>query len=182
MENCPSFNNSDKYINQYKEDIERLFNYWLSFLRIGVFLNFVPFITAISRYLYEKEIPKQYYCGYGYSMIYIQTQGKCYACCDSVESNIHLIGDIHNGISFPIIDLTQTICGKCQYVKICGGRCGRMHKEFTPNHINEYCEINKTMYSLIETVLPEIKELIIKFPEYNQKINNPIFAYTEYTA
>jgi radical SAM protein with 4Fe4S-binding SPASM domain len=115
-------------------------------------------------------------------MIYVQTNGKCYACCDSVESEIHLIGDIQNGISFPVVDLSQTICGECQYIKVCGGRCGRMHKEFTSNHINEYCEMNKTLYLLIEKALPEIEEIIIKYPEYKRKITNPIFAYTEYTS
>ena len=182
MDNCTSFNNPEHYMKQYTTDIERLFNYWLSFLKIGVFLNFVPFVTATCRYLYETEIPKQYYCGYGQSMIYVQTDGKCYACCDSVESNIHLIGNIHDGVSFPNVDLSKTICIECPYLKICGGRCGRMHKEFERNHINEYCEMNIKMFSLVERTLPIIKDLINQYPEYEDKIRNPIFAYTEYTA
>lgn len=182
MDNCNFFNKPLQYVKQYKSDIERLFEYWTSFLKVGVFLNFVPFITAINRFLYDTEIPTQYYCGYGYSMIYIQTNGKCYACCDSVESETHLIGNIYTGITFPTINLSETKCCNCLYFRICGGRCGRMHKEFEDSHIREYCEMNIHMFSLIEKALPMIKDLILQFPEYEEKIKNPIFAYTEYTA
>ncbi|MCL2311131.1 MAG: radical SAM protein [Firmicutes bacterium] len=180
IDNCDSFPNS--YVGQYKSDIKRLFEYWLSFLHVGVFLNFVPFITALGRYINDTPIPTEYYCGYGKSMIYVQTNGKCYACCDSVASETHLIGNIYEGISFPKIDISQSVCGDCSCIKICGGRCGRMHREFSKEHIKEYCDMNKFMFDIIETSLPEITELIKKYPEYKAKINNPIFAYTEYTA
>jgi len=182
MDNCDQFNNEKQYIHQYKSDILRLFQYWLSFFRVGIFLNFVPFVTAIYRTLYETNSPSEFYCGYGKSMIYIQTDGKCFACCDNVESKNHFIGNIFEGIEFPNIDLQKTQCKGCKYIRICGGRCGRMHKDFSLKHIDEYCQMNQYMFDLIESNLPEIKLLIKKYPEYKQKLNNPTFAYTEYTA
>lgn len=182
MENCIQFNNGEQYIHHYKSDILQLFQYWLSFLRVGVFLNFVPFATAIYRFLYENKSPNEFYCGYGKSMIYVQTNGDCFACCDNVENKNHFIGNIYNGIKFPNIDLKKTQCNGCKYIRVCGGRCGRMHRDFSNKHISEYCQMNQYMFDLIEANLREIRVLIEKYPEYKQKLNNPIFAYTEYTA
>ncbi len=182
LDNCEKFANGNVYIDDYKKDIDRLFEFWMSFMQVGVFLNFIPIVTAISRYINNTPIPKEYYCGYGNSMIYVQTNGKCYACCDSVDSELHAIGNIFDGVKMPQINITESICGKCNYIKICGGRCGRMHKEFSIDHINEYCSMNIHMFNLVAENLPKIKSLIKKYPEYMDKINDPIFAYTEYTA
>ncbi len=182
IDNCKEFTDKDTYVINYKNDIDRLFDFWMSFVKVGVFLNFIPIVTAISRYINDTPIPEEYYCGYGKSMIYVQTNGRCYACCDSVASDLHSIGSIFEGVNLPSINITDSICGECDYIKICGGRCGRMHKEFSMEHIREYCSMNIHMFNLIEANLTEIKHLIEKYPDYINKINNPIFAYTEYTA
>ena len=40
-------------------------------------------------------------------MIYIQTNGMCYACSDNVEGNVHYMGDIHKGVTLPHHKLTE---------------------------------------------------------------------------
>lgn len=182
IDNCAEMPNYKIYQKQYKYDINLLFEYWMECLRKGIFLRFVPFISAVRNCLIDIEKPKKYYCGYGNSMIYVQTNGKCYACCDNVATNSHYIGDIFSGVKFPEIDLNKTICKECSYIKLCGGRCGRMHKDFSTDRIRQYCELNIHTFDCIRNSIPEIKKLISIYPDYIDKINDPMIGYTEYTS
>lgn len=182
IDNCESMEDFNSYQAQYKYDIELLFKYWYEYLKKGIFLRFVPFISAIRNLIVEPEKPTKFYCGYGTSMIYIQTNGKCYACCDNVATNSHYIGDIFTGIEFSNNNLNNTICKDCDYVKLCGGRCGRMHKDFSTERVKQYCSLNQFMFDLIKENINEINRLIIKNPELYKKIMDPMIAYTEYTA
>lgn len=182
IDNCESMIDFCSYAAQYKYDIELLFKYWYKCLKKGIFLKFVPFISAIKQLIVESEKPKNFYCGYGVSMIYIQTNGKCYACCDNVATNSHYIGDIFTGIQFSNNDLNNTICRDCEYIKLCGGRCGRMHKDFSTERIKQYCLLNQFMFDLIKAHIINIKEIILKYPEMFDKLMDPMISYTEYTA
>ena len=182
IDNCESMDNFDSYQSQYKYDIELLFKYWFECLKKGVFLRFVPFMSAIRNLIVESEKPTRFYCGYGTSMIYIQTNGKCYACCDNVASNSHYIGDIYTGVKFSDNDLNNTICKDCEYIKLCGGRCGRMHKDFSADRIKQYCDLNQYMFDMIKAKKDEICTLINQDPDIFKKIMDPMICYTEYTA
>lgn len=182
MDNCAELPDHVAYEEQYKYEIELLFKYWMECLKKGIFLRFVPFMSAVKNLIDDVEVPSKFYCGYGHSMIYVQTNGKCYACCDNVSTNSHLIGDIYSGISFPKIDLQQTVCGNCSYIKLCGGRCGRMHKDFSAERVFQYCDLNKYMFNLIQTAMPEIRALVKEYPIYRDKLMDPMIAYTEFTA
>lgn len=182
IDNCESMENYDIYQEQYKLEIELLFKYWMECLKKGVFLRFVPFISAIKNLLLEPERPTKFYCGYGSSMIYIQTNGKCYACCDNVATNSHYIGNIRDGITFPDIDLNNTVCKDCSYIKLCGGRCGRMHKDFSDERISQYCDLNQYMFDLIIGHKDELSKLLLLNEENFTKLIDPMISYTEYTA
>ncbi len=182
IDNCESMDNYEAYQAQYKYDIELLFKYWLESLKKGIFLRFVPFMSAIRNIIKEPEKPSKFYCGYGTSMIYVQTDGKCYACCDNVATNSHYIGDIYNGIEFSNNNLNGTICKDCSYIKLCGGRCGRMHKDFSPERVKQYCELNKYMFDLIKLNIYEIEIILSNNSGLYQKIMDPMISYTEYTA
>ena len=182
IDNCAEMPNYPLYQQQYKYEIGMLFKYWIECLNKGLFLRFVPFISAVRHQIAEVETPSEFYCGYGRSMIYVQTNGKCYACCDNVATDSHLIGTIYAGVEFPEIDLSKTKCGNCSYIKLCGGRCGRMHKDFSEERVSQYCDLNKYMFDLIQGTMPEIRMLIEKYPDYKEKFMDPMIAYTEYTA
>ncbi len=182
IDNCERVEKFEKYKNQYEYNISLLFNYWMTCLEKGVFLRFVPFMSAVRNCLQNVPVPEKFYCGYGHSMIYIQTDGKCYACCDNVATKSHYIGDIYNGIQFPDINLKNTICNGCDYIKLCGGRCGRMHKDFSDKRITQYCELNKYMFDMIKNAIPKIEVIIKKHPDYYEKLMDPNISYTEYTA
>lgn len=182
IDNCQFMDDIDSYQSQYKNDIMLLFKYWLSCLENNIFLRFVPFMSAVRNLLEEPETPTKFYCGYGSSMIYIQTNGKCYACCDNVATNSHYIGDIYSGIQFSNHTLNNTICKDCAYIKLCGGRCGRMHKDFTNERVLQYCELSQYMFDIIIDNMDKIRSLLSKYPDFYDKIMDPMIAYTEYTA
>lgn len=182
IDNCESMTDFDSYQSQYKYDIGLLWKYWMECLRKGIFLRFVPFMSAIRNLITEQKKPTKFYCGYGSSMIYIQTNGKCYACCDNVATNSHYIGDIYTGVKFQNNNLDNTICSNCSYISLCGGRCGRMHKDFSQERIRQYCDLNQHMFNLIKSNINEVKNLISQKPELYDKIMDPFISYTEYTA
>lgn len=182
IDNCESISNFNNYQEQYQYEISLLFKYWMECLRKGIFLRFVPFMSAIKNMIVEPDKPNKFYCGYGSSMIYVQTNGKCYACCDNVATNSHFIGDIYSGIKFSNNRLENTICRDCSYIKLCGGRCGRMHKDFTTERVMEYCALNQYMFNVIKTNIDEIKDLILKDDQYYNNLMDPLISYTEYTA
>lgn len=182
IDNCLSLDDFGAYQTQYMYDIELLFKYWLECLKKDIFLKFVPFMSAVRNLIVEPQTPTKFYCGYGSSMIYVQTNGNCYACCDNVATNSHYIGDIFNGIEFKNNKLNDTICRDCEYIKLCGGRCGRMHKDFSAQIVEKYCKLNQFMFDLIKANIEDIKDLINKNSKLYDAITDPMISYTEYTA
>ena len=182
IDNCIMVKEFDEYYKHYTYEIELLFRYWMECLKKGIFLRFVPFMSAINNLLNDTIIPTKFFCGYGTSMIYIQTNGKCYACCDNVATNSHYIGDIYKGIQFPETSLENTICNGCNYIKLCGGRCGRMHKDFTNERKMQYCKLNQFTFDLIISEIETIKRIIASDTKIYSKMMDPMLSYTEYTS
>lgn len=179
--NCDIFNDFDTFFKTYTFEIELLFDYWFNFYKKGIFLNYVPFVACIKFMFDHDRHDTEFSCGYGKSMIYIQTDGNCYACSDNVENGIHKIGDIYNGVQFTELSLLNLRCKNCNYRYICMGRCGRMHKEFNSQHINEYCSLNKFMFKLFEKNRKELKYYYDLYSTYKDKINDNILEFTEFT-
>jgi len=183
MDNSKNIVDITSYEKRYKSEVKLLYKFWLAFLRKGVFLSYVPFVSAVKNYVWEPDIPRNYYCGYGKSQIYVQTNGDCFACCDNVGERIHFIGNIKNDVTFPNIDISRSnTCGACEYIRICGGRCGRMHIDFSTERIRSFCDMNIFMFELIKNSIPEINELLKKYPYYIHKFQDEKLCYTEYNA
>jgi len=179
MDNRKEMDGIEEYKVQYKKDISLLFDYWLSFLRQRTILYYVPFLGIIRNYIDNGPPPKYYYCGYGNYSIFVQTNGTCFACCEAVESSGHKIGDIYNGIKFTNMSLERTRCSDCPHVKLCGGRCGRMHKDFDSVRINHFCELNIFTFNLIKNAMPEIKMMMQTNCEFYKAIHDYHLEYTE---
>lgn len=179
LDNQKVLNDIVSYKEQYKREITLLFEYWFDFLKKGIILRYVPFLSIIQHFIHEYPIPQHFYCGYGDDMIYIQTDGTCYACCDEVDSKRHFIGDIYNGISYQNMEIKDTICIECKDVILCGGRCGRMHKDFDQERIKHYCDMNKFTFELIKNKLPEIIKIINSSVRYKNILTDPLMDYTE---
>ena len=179
LENCDYFSDYNKYYNTYKYELELSFNLWLAYLKKGILLKFIPFIASAC-FALNKEIPDSFCCGYNSSIVFIQTNGNCYTCAENMTTSNNLIGNLQDGIQFENFGLEDTKCASCEYIHMCKGRCGRMHKEFSENHIKEYCDLNKYLFDLILRELPVIKSSIDLFG-LSLEMNDPIYHYTEYT-
>lgn len=179
IENCLSFKNFDKFLSAYEFDVKNLLSMWYSFLEKGVLLNIIPFIAAIN-FINEQNNAFDFNCGYNKSMVYIQTDGTCYLCCDDNVSANNAIGNVTKGFSFVDFSLKDTPCKNCVYLSICRGRCGRMHKDLDEKRVKEYCELNRSLFDFI--VLNKEKIMVICADKGIEiAIDTKVAAYTEYT-
>lgn len=179
IENKYAFLDFNSFYSTYKYEMELVFNMWLNYLKQGVFIKLIPFIAATTFSLH-KQMPSGFCCGYNKRMVYVQTDGRCYTCAEDMTTSKNLIGQISNGICFDHYGLENTICYGCSYVSICMGRCGRMHREFSLSHIQEYCKLNQILFDLIGSH----SDVISKYCEEQNlqlTLDDPIYHYTEYT-
>ncbi len=181
IENCSKFNDFQSFYATYTYEVELLFKYWFDYFKNGLFLNFVPFVACI-KFMFELDRDTTLFsCGYGRSMVYVQTDGSCYACSDSVESGDHIIGNIYDGVDMPKPSLLKLKCKDCSYRPICMGRCGRMHKEFTEKHIAEYCSLNQYMFDLFLQNKQEIERIYNTYSDYKDYVCSFKLDFTEFT-
>ena len=179
IENKYSFKDYSSFYNTYKYELNLTFYMWLNYLKRGILINLIPFISSTYFFTNEHNIDS-FCCGYNNSMIYIQTNGQCYTCAEDMLTTKNLIGTIDKEIQFHDFNIKNTICYSCPYLNMCLGRCGRMHKEFTKEHIQEYCNLNKILFDLVKENCQSIQYYC---KQYNLSLglDNPIYHYTEYT-
>lgn len=181
LENNAAFKDFEAFYKTYSYEVKLAFDWWLQNLREGRMLGYIPFMGVLKFMLFDEHPESFLLCGYGSTLIYVQTDGKCYACCDNVESSDHYIGDIKKGISFPDCHPENTICHGCKYFKLCKGRCGRLHREFTEDHAREYCKLNAVMFDLFIEHEAELREIVAAHPEYKEKLFGWLLDTMEYT-
>lgn len=179
LDNQKEIKKIEQYKTQYIREVSLLYKYWMDFLEHGIVLNYIPFLATIRHALFDKEDPINYYCGYGDDIVYIQTDGTCYGCCDEIEGKQHFIGNIIDGIQFHNMHISATYCKKCHYLRLCGGRCGRMHKDFSHERIQQFCDMNIALFNKIIESKDRIKRLIEQHPHLLSAINDPNIEYTE---
>lgn len=179
IENKYMFNNFNSFYSTYAYELSIVFDMWFEYLKKGVLLQLIPFISSVFNLTNEHET-NIFCCGYNHSMIYIQTNGACYTCAEDMTTNKNLIGNINEGVNFDSFTISNTVCRSCDYLSLCIGRCGRMHKEFCDKHISEYCKLNKVLFDIIRENINEIEKHCEK---HNIKfdLNDPVYHYTEYT-
>lgn len=181
IENCTIFNNSTAFKDTYNYEIQKTFEYWIKDLTQGVMIKYIPFMAVLKFMFFHDRDDNEFLCGYGHGMIYIQTNGKCYACCDNVEGNVHYMGDINGGVIFPHRKLSEFKCKECFYRSLCMGRCGRMHMEFSEDHINDYCQMNQAMFDLFLKNKKYLERIIKQNKFIRNELDNWILEYTEFT-
>jgi len=178
LDNQQKLSNLDTYKERYKNDIAILIDYWIRYLENGVVLRYVPFLSVTKHLLSKSTTPTHYYCGFGEDIVFIQTDGSCYGCCDNIVNKKYLLGNIYDGIKYSDMEIDEH-CASCQYIKLCGGRCGRMHKDFEQWRIDDFCEMNVFSFKLLQESLPRIKKAIQKKPELWEAFVDTNIEYTE---
>lgn len=181
IENCDTFSNPIAFKNTYIYEIRKTFEYWLNYLKQGIMIKYIPFMAVLKFMFFHDRDDNEFSCGYSRGMVYVQTNGKCYACSDNVEGNIHHMGDIYKGIVLLHHKLNEFRCKECLYRSICMGRCGRMHMEFSKEHINDYCQMNQAMFDLFLDNKNNLKQIMEQNPSFKKELDNWILEYTEFT-
>ena len=178
IENCNAFDNPSLFLQTYVKDMRHLIRIWEYYLNHGIVLKFIPFLMCIF-FRDEAHICKNFLCGYEDSMVYIQTDGLCYSCAEDFLSKKNIIGHILDSIEFSGYCLADTGCSSCEYISLCHGRCGRMHREFSDEHIHEYCKMNKVMFSYFSNNHSRIQKICQKHNIEFEQISY-LTNYTEY--
>ena len=181
IENKPAFVNFELFYSTYTYEIEIIYKYWRDMISTGRMLKFVPFMAVLKFMFFHDRNDDEFSCGYGNGMIYVQTNGMCYACSDNVEGGQHYIGSINDGVLLPHPKLSQLRCNLCSFKKICMGRCGRMHLEFDKAHISEYCKLNQFMFSLFMNDIKLLEQIINSNSHIIEELQDWKLEYTEFT-
>ena len=181
IENCGQFKDFPTFYDTYTFEINRTFDYWLQYLKYGFMIKLVPFMAVLKFMFYPDRSDQEFSCGYSRGMVYIQTNGNCYACSDNVEIGTHYMGNIMSGITLGKRSLDQFRCANCSYRRLCMGRCGRMHIEFSKEHISEYCQMNQFMFDLFLKHKAELEQILQEHPQYQNELSGWLLEYTEFT-
>lgn len=181
IENCEQFQDFSSFYATYCFEVGRTFDYWLEYLKSGFMIRLVPFMAVLKFMFFLDRADYEFSCGYSRGMIYIQTDGNCYACSDNVESGVHHIGDIDTGVTLEHLSLNAFRCANCNYRRLCMGRCGRMHVEFSNQHISEYCRMNQFMFDLFIQHKPELEQALRKYPALKNELESWLLEFTEFT-
>lgn len=181
IENCEQFEDYSSFYETYCFEISRTFDYWLQYLKGGFMIRLVPFMAVLKFMFFPDRTEHEFSCGYSRGMIYIQTDGNCYACSDNVESGVHHIGSVETGVKLNHLSLDVFRCANCGYRRLCMGRCGRMHIEFSDQHISEYCRMNQFMFDLFIQHKSELEKVIQEYPALKCELESWLLEYTEFT-
>lgn len=179
IQNCHVFNDFDKFYDNYKYELELLWEYWFSYFKRGFLIQLTPF-TSLIQLLINKNEDRKNLCGYNSYSIYIQTNGECYSCPEEIFNNNFNIGSINSGINFNKPNNHIEQCNACEFLKLCYGRCDKMHLLYPREQIEKYCFLNKVLFNKIIENKSLIFELIHKNPQLKDKINSELYEITEY--
>jgi len=178
IENCHSFQNFQYFYKAYTYDLQMLFDIWVSYLKRGILLRIIPFMAGVAC-AGGNSISDDFTCGYNKSMIYIQTDGRCYTCAEDMMSANNLVGHIKTGFQFDGYSVNNSpLCVACNFRPLCNGRCARMWREFEQSHATEYCQLNKFMFTLITDKYDVICKALEQH-NLNIDLTEPLFHLTE---
>jgi radical SAM protein with 4Fe4S-binding SPASM domain len=181
IENCFSFKDFNSFFKSYTYEINLLYSIWLKYFESGIMLKFVPFMAVLKFMFFHDRPGNIFSCGYGRGMVYIQTNGNCYACSDNIEAGKHYFGTLKTGIKINNYTLDKFRCTGCGYRSLCMGRCGRMHIEFEDEHIGEYCKLNQFMFDLFISDKNKISKALENYKYYEEELSGYLLEYTEFT-
>jgi uncharacterized protein len=181
IENTANFKNFKQFYATYTYELRLTFDYWLQYLGKGILLKYIPFMSAMRFLLWHDKPDTAFSCGYGAKMIYLQTDGSCYACSDSDKREMHSIGNISDGVNLPKPNLAKLRCSRCRYRQLCLGRCGRMHKEFSKKQVSRYCALNKFMFNLFILHEDKLENIVETYPFLESELKAYPLDFTEFT-
>lgn len=166
--NKPTFDNNELFIENYKQNLNRLFEYWLNHLKSGKLLRIIPFQAITSSFLFNyKKDGRSFRCGVGSNFQTIDMKDEnIYWCDEYIGDPKGVIGNISNHRP---INLAYTShkdifkdCQKCEVSDICLGRCKKNLLKYSYQQNKVYCELTRYLIQIISNHLEEIKNVVEK--------------------
>jgi putative peptide-modifying radical SAM enzyme len=162
LENSPSsFPRMKEFELKYQQDIKQLVTEWIDQLQQGTMSRIIPFL-AVSRMLLDCDQNDSPPCGCGSSLVYIDCDGKCFA-CDRMRNRAEFaVGDIDIGICFKHKwrrNLNE-MCRTCDIGHICGGRCVPAMLYYGKEKLLFYCRLTKYLVEALRSVNHSIASAI----------------------
>jgi uncharacterized protein len=163
--NKPSFENKELFIGKYKENIKKLFEYWLSKFRVGEILRIVPFQAIISSLIFNyKNNNKSFRCNVGSDLQTIDVDGNIYWCDECIGDGSEIVGNIFNNERVNLLYKSHKEifedCKKCEVSDICLGRCKKCLLKCSDEQKRVYCELTIFLIKLILSHIDEIKDVV----------------------
>lgn len=171
--NKEKFNNPEKFILEYKQNLERLFNEWIDALSSGIVLKIIPFNRIVLSLLLN-DTSVSFRCGCGSTIQAIDVDGNIYSCDEYIESQNNSLGTIYDN-NYNLIQHKNHFnlfedCSQCNISSVCLGRCRKMLETQSPDHIRIYCEFTRILVKMITMSIEDIKQIIS-----SQNINLAMF-------
>ncbi|MBD5112167.1 MAG: 4Fe-4S cluster-binding domain-containing protein [Ruminococcaceae bacterium] len=161
--NKENFNNPEKFIAEYKQNLQRLFRDWIDALSSGVVLNIIPF-NRIVLSLLSNEALASFRCGCGSTIQAIDVDGNIYLCDEYIENANNSLGTIyddnHNLISHKNHFNLFGDCSQCRIASICLGRCRKMLETQPQNNIRVYCKLTRILVDMVVESIEKIEQIV----------------------
>jgi len=153
--------NFSEFVEKYNFSLTKLLNWWVDEIKKGRVWKLYPFLGIFDCLYYNKTSRLQ--CGSGYANYTINTKGNLSACPIMNSVKNFYCGDIDSNKKLKEINCNGK-CLKCDYYKICGGRCLYWnYSQLWPEKGNELiCKTIKHLIDEMRSKIPEIRELINK--------------------
>ena len=165
--NKPRFNEPHEFVAKYKNDVTRLFNFWLENLSAGKNLNIIPFQAIAASLLFDyPDEKKSFRCGSGHSYQTIDVDGNVYFCDEYVGDGEGIVGNIADGrVSLKYRHHTDLFsdCRTCDVSEICLGRCRKFLSKYEDEHKRFYCDITRYLINIILSNKDKITSLANKY-------------------
>lgn len=163
--NKEKFNNAEKFIIEYKQNLRCLFNDWLEALSSGIVLKIIPFNRIVLSLLLNETLIS-FRCGCGSSIQAIDVDGNIYLCDEYIENPNNSLGTIYDN-DYNLIQYKNHFniladCSKCNISSICLGRCRKMLETQPQENIRTYCELTRILVNMITMSIKNIEQIISK--------------------
>lgn len=168
--NKNEFNNPKKFINNYKNNLNELFELWLFYFKKGKIINIIPFQAIISSLLFNYgNDGLSFRCRAGSSLQVIDIEGNIYWCDEYIGDKKGIIGNVNGSKPIMIYESHQEVfadCTNCDISSVCLGRCKKCLKEYPVDVIRVYCSLTRHLVEIILDHFDEIK-MIVDNRKYN---------------
>ncbi len=164
----------------YKPGLRRLVALWVREAERGRVLGIAPFKALVYAALTRTPLPAPP-CGSGTEAFAISTDGRVLACPIAVYEKWAEVGSIWNST---LRDLRRVTvgepCTRCEYFRLCGGRCLYAYKErlWGEEGFRKVCNATAYLLDLLLDSLPVFRRLLrskltleeLEYPPFNNTV------------